>query len=311
MQVPYMDVRAEYMDTRDRRVLDLRPHGLAEIPMLGWYHYVRARPDLPVHRHAGGFEICYLERGRQIFEVDGRQYRLSGGDIFITFPDEPHSTGGYPSEPGILYWLNLRLPDSGCGLLGLQCSESDCLVECLLRLPYRHFGATQQTKAMFGELVALHDRPKTFQRTIRMRCAVIRLLFEVIDGSLGHVASATSQRMAEVIQWISAHPQADFCLQDLARRAHLSVSHFKKRFKDETGLSPWQFILHHRIEIAKEQLITSDTSVTQIAYDLGFGSSQYFATVFKRMTGLTPTACREGRFPHGPSKRRHDGQQAR
>jgi len=305
-----MDVRADYMDSPHRRVLDLRPHGLADIPMLGWYHYVRAQPDLPVHRHNRGFEICYLERGRQIFEAEGRQYRLSGGEVFLTHPDEPHSTGGNPSEPGVLYWLNLRLPPSGRGLLALQGGESQALVDRLLGLPFRHFRATQQTRNEFRDLFALYDRPETLQRSLRMRCAVIRLLLEVIDGSLAHIASETSQRMTEVVEWIRAHPQADFSLKDLARRVHLSVSHFKKRFKAETGLSPWQFILHHRIEIARDQLTDSDASVTKIAHDLGFSSSQYFATVFKRMTGLTPTSCRERACSCGPSNRCDDGQHA-
>ena len=304
-----MDVQAEYMDTPHRRVLDLRLCGLGEVPMLGWYHYVRAQPDLPVHRHEGGFEICYLERGRQVFEVGGRQYSLSGGDIFLTCPDEPHSTGGNPSEPGVLYWINLRLPKGGCGVLGLERREAESLLEGIQRSPCRHFRATPQTRSIFRELFALYDRPDTFQRAVRMRCGVVRLLFEVIDGSLEHAASATSQRMTEVIEWIRAHPQGDYSLKDLARRAHLSVSHFKKRFKIETGLSPWQYILHHRIEIARDQLSKSDASVTQVAHDLGFSSSQYFATVFKRMTGLTPTACRERLVPGEASRRGYDGQQ--
>lgn len=309
MKAPYMDIRAEYVDTQHRRLLDLRPCGLSEIPMLGWYHYRQARPDLPVHRHAGGFEICYLDRGKQVFEVDEGQYRLSGGAAFVTFPDEPHSTGGHPSEPGILYWLNLRLPKKGSGILGLQRPDGNALIKSLLGLPHRHFHATKQTRAAFDELFSLYDSPDVVHRASRMRCVALRLLFEVIDGSLRHRASATSKRVSGAIEWIQQHPETVYCLKDLAGRSELSVSHFKKRFKDETGLTPWQFTLQHKIEVAKERLTDSDTPITQIALDLGFGSSQYFATVFKRMTGTTPTGYRKGVFPQGPSNRPDDGQQ--
>lgn len=307
-KVPYMTIQAEYKDTPHRRVLDLRQAGLVEVPMLGWYHYAQARPDLPVHQHAGGFEICYLEQGRQIFEVHGQQYTLSGGDIFLTLPNEPHSTDGNPSEPGILFWINIRLPDSPDGLFGLQRNESDLLVDSLLHLSHRHFHATPQTKARFDELFLLYDRPEVPQRDTRLRCAALRLLFEIIDGSRQHAISTTSPRMTDVIQWIQNNPTEEYGLKDLAQRAHLSVSHFKKRFKTETGLSPWQFILLKRIEIARKQLTLSDKSITQIAHGLGFDSSQYFATVFKRMTGETPTACRNGTLRRQPSKRLYDGQ---
>ena len=308
MKIPYMDIQAEYKETRYRRVLDLRPDGLDEVPMLGWYHYAEARPDLPVHRHAGGFEICYLERGRQVFEVNGQQSTLSGGDIFFTLPDEPHSTDGNPSEPGILFWINVRLPESPLGLFGLQQDESNALINSLLHLPHRHFRATAQTKALFEELFALHDRAEVSQRTTRMRCTAVRLLFEIIDGGLQHNTATTSQCMRNVIQWIHNHPGEEYSLKDLARRADLSISHFKKRFKTETGLSPWQFILLHRIEVARERLLTSDVPVTQLAHSLGFNSSQYFATVFKRMTGETPSECRKGTHARKPSKRLDDGQ---
>jgi AraC-like DNA-binding protein len=102
--------------------------------------------------------------------------------------------------------------------------------------------------------------------------------------------------------------ERDFRLDDLARHARLSLSHFKKRFRTETGLSPRQFILRDKIEAAKRVLCHQDTSVTNLALDLGFVSSQYFATVFKRITGLTPSDYRgRGELPQ-PSQRSDDGQ---
>ena len=94
----------------------------------------------------------------------------------------------------------------------------------------------------------------------------------------------------------------------MARKAHLSASQFKSRFEKETGVSPWQYILNARIEAAKQRLTAGDESITQIAMDLGFASSQYFATTFKRITGVTPHGYRRGVFPHGPTHRRDDGQ---
>ncbi len=281
------------MDGPQRRVLDLRRDGLADVPMLGMYSYASARPDLPLHRHAGGWEICYLERGRQVFEVAGEAYRLRGGDVFVTLPDEPHSTGGRPAEPGVLYWINVRRPRPRRRLLGLPRAESDLLLELLERLPQRHFRAAAATKGLFQELFRWHDSPAATGRTLRMRLAVTRLLLDVVDGARRGAKSRSSQRIGEVIQLIRSCPERDLRLDDLARHARLSLSHFKRRFRSETGLSPRQFILRDKIERAKALLRASDASVTALALDLGFVSSQYFATVFKRMTGVTPTRYRD------------------
>ena len=51
MRLPFIDIRAQYMDLPHRRVLDLRPEGLKEIPVLGWYTHSEAKPEVPVHRH--------------------------------------------------------------------------------------------------------------------------------------------------------------------------------------------------------------------------------------------------------------------
>jgi AraC-like DNA-binding protein len=225
-----------------------------------------------------------------------------------TLPDEPHSTGGSPSGPGVLYWLNVRRPAEGRTLLGWPRAESQGLLASLHKLPHRHFHATQHTKSLFKELFRWHDSPVSPTRTLRLRLTVTRLLLEVSEASGRRPKSQSSEGIREIIRLIRSHPERDFRLDDLARHARLSLSHFKKRFRTETGLSPRQFILRDKIEAAKRILHERATSVTDIALDLGFVSSQYFATVFKRITGITPSRYRDRRDLPQPSQRGDDGQ---
>ena len=303
-----MDIRADYVDTRHRRLLDLRRHGVPEVPLLGWYNYTRARIDLPVHRHFGVLEISLLDRGRQNLQVENRLYRLRGGDLFVRFPGEAHSSGGYPMQAGQLYWLNLRLPKPGQCMLQLTRQETANLVAALCRLPYRQFRAGRRIKAMFKELLALYDDRDRPLRAIHLRQTVLLLLLEVADAAAKHVGSETSRRIAEVIQAIEDAPHESYRLEDLARHAHLSLSQFKTRFKAEAGVPPRQFILQTKIEAAQRRLAESRDSVLQVALDFGFPSSQYFATVFKRITGLTPQEARsQSGTPRTPSHRPTDG----
>lgn len=308
MRVRYTNIVAQCMDTPQRRMFDLRQDGLPEIPLLGWQCYAKARPDLPLHRHSGCLEIHFLERGEQPFQIGDRLYRLRGGDLFVNLPDETHSTGGHPCGPGVMNCILVRLPKRGRGFLGLSANESRLLVDRLLKLPDRQFRANREIKRLFGELIRLHDRPDSILRKSSMRWTAAMLLLNVLDSADRHTRSQASLRMAEVIQAIRERPEAEFCLKDLARRTHLSLPRFKGRFKAETGIPPWQFILHTKVEAAQRRLRNGSRSITQIAMELGFVSSQYFATVFKRVTGITPRAYRQLAPLPGPSTRRDDGQ---
>ena len=108
-----------------------------------------AKPDLPVHRHPGCLEIHFREPGEQAFQVADQLYRLNGGDLFVMCPGELHSTGGFPNAPGVMYWLTVKVPKPGHGMLGLSSAESRSLVHRFLRLPDRQFRAIRTIKPLF------------------------------------------------------------------------------------------------------------------------------------------------------------------
>jgi len=309
MRVPFTSIRAEYVDTPERRALDLRLDGLSDVPLLGWCRYSRARPDLPRHHHPGVLEVHLLQRGHVVFEVEGRPYMLHGGDAFVTQPGERHSTGGEPIAPCVLYWLNLRLPKRDSPLLDLPLEESAALIQALRSISQRQFRAGPRLKGHFDRLLELHDHSEARFRSIRIRQAAVELFLELIDRSQQPDPADHPPGIEQVARAIRGRPGEDFRMKDLARMAGLSLSWFKARFKEELGISPRQFILRTRIEAACERLCDVEESISKIAMELGFPTSQYFATVFRRVTGVSPTQYRRnGIATRGPSRRAEDGQ---
>lgn len=73
----------------------------------------------------------------------------------------------------------------------------------------------------------------------------------------------------------------------------LSPNYFGDLIKKETGKTPQEYIQSRIIETAKEQILYTDKTVSQIAYDLGFQYSQHFIRVFKKNTGKTPLEYRK------------------
>ena len=84
-------------------------------------------------------------------------------------------------------------------------------------------------------------------------------------------------------------------IEALAERVGLSTAALYSYFAKELHLTPGEYLMRQRIHIAKELLRKSDLNITSIAHRLGYSSSQYFATIFKKSTGVTPKQFRQGK----------------
>ena len=95
-------------------------------------------------------------------------------------------------------------------------------------------------------------------------------------------------------QYIEEHLSEDISLATLAELARLSPFHFVRAFKQSFGLPPHRYLSSLRMERAKSLLADPATSVTQVGFNLGFSETSSFTTTFRKHTGLTPTAYRQG-----------------
>ncbi len=272
----------------ERRVLDLSKIGLAEVPVLGRYEYSSARPGLATHIHPHTVEICYLERGCQTYRTAEREFHLVGGDVFVTVPGEPHDTGGRVEERGILYWLHLKIPQSGGSLLMLPGEESALLGKQLSNLPHRHFPGRPALKQIFNEVFQLCDQPSEHLIRIAVANQLVRLILETINCAYRHEGTHCSPAISKLVERIKSSPERNYSLEELAEEAGVSLSRFKSKFKAQIGIAPHEFILRCKMDAAKELLLNRRKSITDTAMELGFSSSQYFATVFRRFTQQTP-----------------------
>jgi AraC family transcriptional activator FtrA len=98
--------------------------------------------------------------------------------------------------------------------------------------------------------------------------------------------------LAALREWIVHNLESVLPLSELAARAHMSQRTLIRRFRAETGLSPGQWILARRIDLAKTLLETTADTVGQIAHAVGFGGARTLRDHFKRMTGVTPADYR-------------------
>jgi AraC-like DNA-binding protein len=265
---------------------------------LGRYQYAASRAGLPPHAHPQAVEICFLERGEQTYRVRDRLYHLRGNDQFFTRPGEVHDTARFPEERGILYWLLLRLETPN--FLGLSSLPAKQLRREISQMPTRHFRADPESARILGEITDLILRAQSSRRweaaaSLRLQLLMLDYLTRTAAASRRGARGNASPLMQRVLQYIERHLSAPIHVPRLAEVARLSESRFKIRFKEEMGVPPAEFWLRKKIE--KAVVCLRDQPVTEVAFELGFSSSQYFATVFKRYLLASPSQFRGPKKP--------------
>jgi AraC family transcriptional regulator len=98
--------------------------------------------------------------------------------------------------------------------------------------------------------------------------------------------------LRSVTDYVGDNLSGDLSLAEIAAVANLSPYHFARTFKRSTGLSPRQYVLHRRVERAKELLKGTDLPVGVVALRAGFASPSHFSQQFKRIVGTPPSAFR-------------------
>jgi AraC-like DNA-binding protein len=83
-------------------------------------------------------------------------------------------------------------------------------------------------------------------------------------------------------------------LEDMAKIAYISPFHFDRIFRQITGIPPLRFLYALRLQTAKQLLLTTDRSVTDVCFEVGYNSLGTFTTRFTQLVGLSP--CRFRRF---------------
>jgi AraC-like DNA-binding protein len=131
-------------------------------------------------------------------------------------------------------------------------------------------------------------------RNIRIRTLTNHFLLSVLDSIQDEKKATDSARFDKVLQFINKNLFNELPVSALAKEIFLSESRFKSFFKELSGFTPGDYIQRKRTELAVKMLTENrKMSIADIAYKLNFSSPQYFNTVLKKYTGLTPAIIRK------------------
>lgn len=109
----------------------------------------------------------------------------------------------------------------------------------------------------------------------------------------GTVLSRFENLLDEYFENSSAQTEGLPTVRYFADKVCLSPNYFGDLVKKETGKTPQEYIQNKIIDLAKEMIIGTDKTVSEIAYELGFQYSQHFSRIFKKNVGCTPLEYRK------------------
>ena len=126
---------------------------------------------------------------------------------------------------------------------------------------------------------------------MELRGAMLMIMSHFIREAKPHIWTS-DERMKQVLRYIHEHIADKIDVEDLANLASITKTYFIRLFKQEFGLSPVQYINLKKVERAQLLLYTTDCSVKEVAYKLGFSDHSYFIRLFHKVAGITPQEYR-------------------
>jgi AraC-like DNA-binding protein len=261
---------------------------------------------LPWHTNEG-LELTYVARGKVPFEVDGRSWTLTRGAITITRPWQPHRLGDPTLPANRLIWIILDVgvhrPNQAWDWPDwLVCSRGDrARLATLLRHNHRPvFQADRRCAEAFeslAQLLATEDRPAAAETPLKLALNEILVatlgMLERQDLPLDRSLGESERQVRSFLQALPGHLAEPWNLASMAEACGLHRTRFAHHCRRITRLNPVALLNACRLQAAQRLLLESPArSVTDVALQCGFTSSQYFATRFRRAVGLSPRQFR-------------------
>ncbi|NED90172.1 AraC family transcriptional regulator, partial [Streptomyces sp. SID11233] len=107
-----------------------------------------------------------------------------------------------------------------------------------------------------------------------------------------HTPTPQGSELEALLAWLRENMARDLTLADIAAQSATSTRTLIRRFRDQTGTTPLQWLHRARVRQAQHLLETTEYSVERIGYQVGFGSPTSFRDRFKRTTGVSPQTYR-------------------
>lgn len=231
------------------------------------------------------YQLLYITSGSGTFSSQsGGTHKVQAGCMFLLFPNEWHSYSPDPESGWNEYWIGFN------GDLMKNWEQEEFFSK---EHPFFNVGLNEDLIGMYKRAIIIAEAQEAnYQQALSgIACNLLGMSIYLsrnktfISNDISTKINQAKMRIHEDISSIKP--------EDIAKSMHMSYSKFRKIFKEYTGFAPSQYIQEVKITLAKEMLTNTAMSIKEIAFELGYDNSDYFFTVFRKMTGITPLSYRK------------------
>ena len=247
-------------------------------------------------------ELLYFLNGTADVFLDGRLHRVGVGDLLIINSKEVHRIHLNPStlyhvvqfDPGMLHMSSTVFTLKYV----LPFTSGDREYPRLFRKD--HLRYTPIPKHIEAIMREVKDEQYAYELAVQGNINILftdivrtwhRLGIDINDDSF--LKDAEVDRLRSALSFIDKHYHRNISAKEAAKLCNMSYNYFTARFKQVLGRSFTSHLNLIRLMQAEQQLVSTDNSITDIAYNCGFSSTSYFISKFSKYKGITPKQYRK------------------
>ncbi|XZF15798.1 AraC family transcriptional regulator [Chitinophagaceae bacterium MMS25-I14] len=253
------------------------------------------------------FVFTSMLRGKKLMQLaEGRKFDYLPGESVIVSPDEtmridfPEAEEGNPTQC-IALCISRDLINHTLSFLNDAYPKAEAGAEWYISNEHFFLLNNRELTKSIDQVVYMTTATNRL-KDATANTAIQKLLIRLMQTQARQLFEQnyklwqSQHRLAHIIDYIKSNLHERITIDTLSKKACMSKPHFFRCFRQEFGLSPVEYILKERIELAKQHLSDGLTPVTDAAYRAGFSSVNYFIRVFKALEGITPKLFQQQLF---------------
>jgi AraC-like DNA-binding protein len=242
-------------------------------------------------------ELVLFRRVRGDFIAEGRRHRLSDGAM--TFVPSMHQHD-FALEPGPMEWVLIQIDPYLVESFTLYGTTTK-LHRAFCAMPNK--AARARTDALADWLIEVSGEPANPATASLVELLLIAAV-EAPEPEAGaeDQPAVSFERLWPALESLRSSPSVPISLEEASAMCSLSPAYFSRRFRQMLGMPFTQYSRIHRLHLAARRLATTGTSVSEIAYGVGFRSPAHFTARFRERFGMTPREYRGSAVKRGSRK---------
>jgi AraC family transcriptional regulator, arabinose operon regulatory protein len=252
---------------------------------IGWY------PNARYHyceRETGANEhiLALCVEGAGWFEINGVHQTINPGQVMLIPKCTPHIYGADEHAPWSIHWVHFV--GSNADFFAYQLPNNEYVLDV-------DASTMQQVQQLFTDCCNAFATSFVVQRMIYASQTLNHLLASLFFNNPAFspmLQTSHFHSLNATLSYLQHNVNRALTLAEMAQHAQLSISHFSRLFKEQTGYSPMDYFIHLKIQEACKLLVLSRLSISEIAYELGYEDPYYFSRIFKKVMGTSPLQYR-------------------